>query len=231
MASRTIIVCGQNWPCGDTSETSMPVEKQIRIMIVEDHPVFRGGLEILISSQPDMFLVAQASNADEALQEYRRLRPDVVLMDQRLPGASGTEALIAIRKQFSEARVIMLTSSRGDIEIQRALRAGAAAYVLKSTPQDELLRSIRAVYKGHKYIPSDVAGAVAEHLGQEDLTPRELEVLELIRDGKKNKQIADQLSISETTVNFHIRNIVDKLQANDRTHAVALALRRGLLEV
>jgi DNA-binding NarL/FixJ family response regulator len=178
-----------------------------------------------------MFLLAQASNADEALQEYRRLRPDVVLMDQRLPGASGTEPLIAIRKQFSEARVIMLTSSRGDIEIQRALRAGAAAYVLKSTPQDELLRSIRAVYKGRKYIPSDVAGAVAEHLGQEDLTPRELEVLELIRDGKKNKQIADQLSISETTVNFHIRNIVDKLQANDRTHAVALALRRGLLEV
>jgi DNA-binding NarL/FixJ family response regulator len=215
----------------------MPIEKQIRIMIVEDHPVFRGGLELLISSQPDMFLVAQASNADQALQEYRRLRPDVVLMDQRLPGASGTkgasgtEALIAIRNQFSEARVMMLTTSRGDIEIQRALRAGAAAYVLKSTPQDELLRSIRAVSKGRKYIPSDVAGAVAEHLGQEDLTPRELEVLELIRDGKKNKQIADQLSISETTVNFHIRNIVDKLQANDRTHAVTLALRRGLLEV
>lgn len=209
----------------------MPIAKQIRIMTVEDHPVFRGGLEILISSQPDMFLVAQASTAEEAIHEYRRLRPDVVLMDQRLPGASGTEALIAIRNQFSDARVIMLTTSRGDIEIQRALRAGAAAYVLKSTLQDELLRSIRAVSKGRKYIPSDVAGAVAEHLGQEDLTPRELEVLELIRDGRKNKQIADQLSISETTVNFHIRNIVDKLQANDRTHAVTLALRRGLLEV
>lgn len=206
-------------------------EKQIRIMIVEDHPVFRGGLEMLISAQSDMTLVAQASTAEESLTEYRRLRPDVVLMDQRLPGASGTEALIAIRNQFPNARIMMLTTSGGDIGVQRALRAGAAAYLLKSTPKDELLKSIRAVSRGRKYIPSDVAGVVFEHLGQEDLTPRELEVLELIRDGKKNKQIADQLSIAETTVNFHIKNIVCKLQANDRTHAVTLALRRGLLEM
>lgn len=200
-------------------------------MTVEDHPIFRGGLEILISSQSDMELVAQAENAQEAINEYRRLRPDVVLMDQRLPDTSGTEALIAIRKQFPDARIMMLTTSRGDIEIQRALRAGAAAYVLKSTPKEELIKSIRAVSKGRTYIPPEVADAVAEHWGQEELTAREVEVLSLIRDGTKNKQIAEQLGISETTVNFHIKNISEKLEANDRTHAVTLAVRRGLLEM
>ena len=200
-------------------------------MTVEDHPVFREGLSLILASQADMVVVAEASTADEALEQYRQLRPDLVLMDQRLPGASGTEALIAIRNQFPQAKVIMLTTSSGDIEIQRALRAGASAYVLKSTPKNELLQIIREVAAGRRRIPSDVAGYVAEHLGQEDLTPRELEVLELIRDGNRNKQIADKLSISETTVNFHIKNIVDKLQANDRTHAVTIALRRGLLHI
>ena len=200
-------------------------------MIVEDHPVFREGLTMIIAAETDMEMVAQASTAEEALQEYRRTKPDVILMDQRLPGASGTEALIAIRREFPHAKIMMLTTSSGDIEIQRALRAGATAYVLKSTPKNELLRIIRTVSTGRKHIPSDVASSVAEHMGQEDLTPRELEVLELIREGNKNKQIADQLSISETTVNFHIKNIVDKLQANDRTHAVTIALRRGLLQI
>ena len=209
----------------------MSADKQITVMTVEDHPVFREGLALILASQPDMTVVAQASTADEALQEYRRFRPDVVLMDQRLPGTSGTEALIAIRNQNPQARVIMLTTSRGDMETQRALRAGAAAYVLKSTPKNELLKIIRSVAAGLRHIPSDVAGVVAEHLGQEDLTQRELEVLRLVRDGNRNKQIADQLSISETTVNFHIKNIIDKLQANDRTHAVTIAVRRGLLEI
>ena len=209
----------------------MTTRKPIRVMTVEGHPIFRGGLETLISSQPDMELVAQAEIADEAISEYRRLKPDVVLMDQRLPGTTGTETLIAIRKQSPDARIIMLTMSRGDIEIQRALRAGAAAYVLKSTSKDELIKSIRTVSKGKKYIPRDVAGVVAEHWGEETLTVREIEVLSLIRDGTKNKQIGDRLGISETTVNFHIKNISAKLQARDRTHAVTLAVRRGLLEM
>lgn len=205
--------------------------KPIRIVSVEDHPVFREGVRAIIGSQPDMLLVAQACNAVEAVAEFRRHRPDITLMDVRLPGTSGTDALITIRGEFPQARVIMLSSSDGDGEIQRALRAGAAAYILKSMPKNELLAVIRSVHSGGRHVPPEVAVRLAEHLGEEDLTTRELEVLQLIRDGYRNKQIADQLAIAETTVNFHIKNIVDKLGANDRTHAVTIAMRRGLLQV
>ena len=204
---------------------------QIRILSVEDHPVFREGLATVIRGEPDMVLVAQASNGIEAIADFRRHRPDVTLMDLRLPGSNGTDTLMAIRSEFPNARIIMLSSSESDGEIQRALRSGASGYVLKSMPQDELLAVIRSVHAGKRNVPTEVAAVLAAHLGEEELTARELEVLSLIRDGFKNKQIADQLTISENTVNFHIKNVVDKLEAKDRTHAVTIAIRRGLLPI
>jgi DNA-binding NarL/FixJ family response regulator len=205
--------------------------KPIRILSVEDHPVFRQGLATILGAEPDMLLVGQASNAADAVTEFRRHRPDITLMDLRLPGADGTDTLVAIRGEFPQARIIMLTTSDGDGDIQRAMRAGASGYILKSMHMDELLNVIRSVHAGRRHISPEVAARLAEHLGDDDLTMRELDVLRLIRDGRRNKQIADQLAISENTVNFHIKNLVDKLQANDRTHAVTIALRRGLLQI
>jgi len=203
----------------------------IRILCVEDHPVFREGLATVIASQRDMQLVASAGNGVEAVTEFRRYQPDVTLMDLQLPGSNGTDVLIAIRGEFPRARIVMLTTSDADGEIQRAMRAGAAAYLLKSMGKDDLLAVIRSVHAGRRHVPAEVAARLAEHLGEDDLTVRELEVLSLIRDGYRNKQIADQLAIAETTVNFHIKNLVAKLEAKDRTHAVTIALRRGLLQM
>jgi DNA-binding NarL/FixJ family response regulator len=205
--------------------------KPIRILSVEDYPVFRKELATIVGSRQDMLLVAHASNAAEAVAEFRRHRPDITLMDLRLPGTNGTDVLIAIRGESPRARIIMLPTLDSEGDILGALRAGASAYILKSTPKNELLGVIRSVHADRRHIPPDVAARLAEHLGDDDLTTRELEVLRLIRDGYRNKQIADQLSISETTVTFHIKNLVDKLQANDRTHAVIIALRRGVLQI
>jgi DNA-binding NarL/FixJ family response regulator len=216
---------------GGKGRLSLDAAKPIRILSVEDHPVFREGLSTIIGSQRDMLLVAQATNAQEAFEQFRLHRPDITLMDLRLPDGTGTGALRAIRRDFTQARVIMLTTSDADAEILLALREGAAAYVLKSMPKNDLLAVIRSVHSGQRHVQPEVAMRLAEHLGQEPLTPRELEILQLIRDGHRNKQIADELAIAETTVNFHIKNLVDKLEANDRTHAVTIALRRGILHI
>jgi len=188
-------------------------------------PAGTEGLGTIIASQPDMILASQATDAAEALAEFRRLRPDITLMDLRLPGTNGIDAPVATRGEFAHARIVTLTASESDGEIQRAMRAWASGYVLKSMPKNELLGVIRTVHAGRRYLPPEVAARLTEHFGEDDLAARELEVLQLIRDGHRIKQIADQLAIAETTVDIHIKNLVDKLQANDRTHAVTIAVR------
>jgi len=203
----------------------------IRVLSVDDHPLLRQGIAAIINSQPDMSLVAEASNAGEALQQFREHRPDVTLMDLRLPDTSGIDAMIAIRAEFTGARVIMLTTFEGDVEIQRALEAGARAYVLKSTPPRELVEVIRQVHAGKRRVPAEVASHLAEHLSDEALTAREIDVLRHVAGGNRNRDIAERLYISEETVKVHVKHIMEKLGANDRTQAVAIAVRRGIIQL
>ena len=209
----------------------MTDQLQIRVLSVDDHPLLREGLAAIINNQTDMSVIAEAANASEALHQFRQHKPDVTLMDLRLPDASGIDAMIAIRAEFSDARIIMLTTFEGDVEIQRALEAGARGYLLKSMPPRELLDVIRQVHAGKKRVPAEVASQLAEHLSDESLTSREIEVLRLIAAGNRNRDIAERLFISEETVKVHVKHIMEKLGATDRTQAVAIAVRRGIIQL
>ena len=209
----------------------MSAEDRIRILTVDDHPLMREGTAAMIRSQADMELVAEAANSSEALEKFREHRPDVTLMDIRLPGRSGIDTVSAIRSEFPEARILMLTTFEGDVEIQRALQAGARGYMLKSMPPSDLLAGIREVHAGKKRIPPEVAAHLAEHLGEESLTARELEVLQQVAGGNRNRDIAGRLFITEETVKVHMKHIMEKLGAKDRTDAVSIALRRGIIQL
>jgi DNA-binding NarL/FixJ family response regulator len=209
----------------------MSERAQIRILSVDDHPLLREGIAAVINSQSDMQLVGDAANAQDAILQFRKNRPDVTLMDLRLPDMSGVDTTIAIRKEFPGARIILLTTFEGDVEIQRALEAGARGYLLKSTPPKELLEVIREVHAGKKRIPSQIAAQLAEHLSDEDLTTREIEVLRQIAEGNRNRDIGEKLFITEETVKVHVKHIMEKLGASDRTQAVAIAIRRGIIHL
>jgi DNA-binding NarL/FixJ family response regulator len=203
----------------------------IRVLSVDDHPLLREGIAALVNSEWDMKLVAEATNGQDAIEKFRLHRPDVTLMDLQMPALNGIEAIIGIRSEFPGARIIVLTTYTGDVQMLRALKAGARAYVLKGHVHRELLDTIRAVHAGQKRIPPEVAAELADHCVEDDLSSREIDVLRLIATGNANKEIAAQLSIAEETVKSHVTSVLAKLGANDRTHAVTLALKRGIIEL
>jgi len=203
----------------------------IRILTVDDHPLLREGIAALITSEKDMELAAEASDGEEAIEQFRRHRPDVTLMDLRMPNLNGTEAISRIRNEFPDAKIIVLSTYAGDVQVLRAIKAGARGYIAKGHVHRELLEAIRSVHAGHKRIPPEIAADLAEHAADDELSLREIDVIRLIGAGNANKQIADKLSIGETTVKSHITNILSKLGANDRAHAVTIALRRGIIEL
>lgn len=203
----------------------------IRIFSVDDHPLLREGIAALVNNQPDMVIAGEAATGAEALKLFKQLQPDVTLLDLRLPDTSGIDILIAIRTEFPEARIIMLTTFEGDVEIHRALQAGARGYLLKNMPPSELLEVIRQVHAGKKRIPPAIASQLAEHMSDETLTEREIEVLRAVAGGNKNRDIANKLFISEETVKVHIKHIMEKLGAADRTQAVTIGVRRGIIQL
>jgi DNA-binding NarL/FixJ family response regulator len=204
---------------------------QIRILAVDDHALVRQGIAVLVGTQPDMTLVAEASNGREAIQQFRTHRPDVTLMDLQMPEMNGLDAIVAIRGEFPDAKIVVLTTYQGDVQILRSLKAGAQGYLLKNTFHKELVETIRAVHAGRKALSPDASYEIAEHATDDALTPAEISVLRLIAVGKANKQIADQLKTTEETVKSRVKSILSKLGANDRTHAAMIGLKRGIIEL